>query len=320
MTNNTIILDVMGSDQGPLDLVLAARDFAKTNQNFNLQLVGDKVQIEVILESEYDNIKIVSSDSVVHPNDHIMSFRDKPNASLYQSISLLAKSENAVLVSAGSSKHYFAAAIFLIGCLKNIKRPAFMVQLPKVILRDAYLLDAGANITLSDQDVVNLISGAHDHLHNVLQKDNLKISFLVANHLRQYFNFDINNVVNSLVASNFSKEQFDFLTPQELYNAKSDLIFTDGWIGNIFLKTNEGQGDLYLSFMKQYMQYLSKESNDSKASFLKHSFADVKEAFNYQNYPGGIIFGLNKLCYKLHGSTNYQNVFITLNKIKRILN
>ena len=314
-----IALDTIGSDKGAVDFVFAARKFASDHQDAEITLVGDKTEIISILNEpeKYPNIKIVEATANVTATDPITIFKTNPQYSLFQVLDLLEKNICGAGISAASTKHVFASSIFLLGTTDAIKRPGIMVKLPILLQKNAILLDVGANVSLTEEQIIDLLHLACDHI----QTDNkpvheLKIGFLVPNKSQPRTRFDFDKVQKLLSKQNkVNLENICILSPSDVLEKPVDIIFTDGWAGNIYIKSIEGTSLTWLQYIKQLLPELMKQSagsNNQLSEKILPLFEQLKTKFDYQKLGGGLILGINKLVYKLHGSCNFDAVYACL--------
>ena len=159
-----IAVDVMGTDYGPEEIILGAIQAVK-QYKCDVYLVGDRAQIETVLkkhkEDKNERIKIEHASEVIEMSDHpSLSVKAKPDASIVVATRLLHTRVCDALVSAGSTGAAVAAALFGLGRIKGIERPAIATPIPS-ITGTTVVLDSGAKVDAKPQHLVqNAIMGS----------------------------------------------------------------------------------------------------------------------------------------------------------------
>ena len=298
----TIIVDMMGGDKSPAETVkgvaLAANEFEA-----NYILVGKRD--EIIAEAKekgisLDRFEIVDTPTVITMDDDPISVtRTKSDSSMSVALRMLAEGKGDAVVSTGNTGALFTGANLIVRKMKNLRRPAIAALLP--MKPPVLLLDSGANITVTPDyleqfavmgsaymkkihgveapRVALLNNGEEENKGNQLQIDTYK---LLSN------NPDINFVGN--VEGN-----------RVMANA-CDVLVTDGFTGNILLKTMEGMGKLMLKTLKGI--FYTNTKTKIGAIMVKSQLGDVKKNFDTREFGGAPILGISKPVIKAHGSSD----------------
>ena len=176
-----IAVDVMGTDYGPEEIILGAIQAVK-QYNCEVYLVGDRTQIETVLEKHKEDknekIKIEHASEVIEMSDHPgLSVKAKPDASIVVATRLLHTRVCDALVSAGSTGAAVAAALFGLGRIKGIERPAIATPIPS-ITGTTVVLDSGAKVDAKPQHLVqNAIMGSI-YAESILKIKNPRVGLL----------------------------------------------------------------------------------------------------------------------------------------------
>jgi len=307
-----IILDGMGGDNAPGEIVKGAAIASKL-VNHEICIIGDEELIKKALsghDHEPKNISIEHATEVITSEDKpVSAIRHKKDSSIVKGMMLVKNGEGDMFLSAGNSGAIMTGALLLLGRIGNIDRPALGAPYPFVCKGTVGLLiDAGANPEVRPNNL--LYFGAMGRLY-----------------AEKVFGFNeptiglVNMGTEPGKGSPTLKEAYDLLEMAKerkgfnfVGNIEGrdvplgivDVIVCDGMTGNIILKLTEGMGISVMDLMKQY--FLSSFSAKVGAMLLKPKLKEMKSAFNYNEYGGAPILGVNAPILKIHGSSNYEAV------------
>ena len=303
-----IIIDAFGGDNSPEEIVSGAIDAVNEKKGFDVVLVGKENTIRKLLgDKEYDEsrVSVVNADEVITCDDTpTEAIRSKPNSSIVVAAKLLKTDENAkAFVSAGSTGAVLAAAILLTPRIKGILRPALAPLLPNLKGGETMLLDCGANVDVKPQNLVQFALMGSIYMRNVAGVENPKAALL-------------SNGTEDAKGNALTKEAFELLKNAENLNftgnveardilsGEADVIVTDGFYGNIALKSMEGAiGCLFKTLKAEiYSSALSKFG----ALFMKSAFKSVKDKLDYNKKGGAVLLGMEKVVVKAHGSSKAE--------------
>jgi glycerol-3-phosphate acyltransferase PlsX len=303
----SIAVDAMGGDFGPQPIVEGVVFALKERTDFEILLVGDKQQIESQLNTVdldthniKDRIKIIHSSDAISMEDNATDVLKRKESSIYRAIELVKKGEAKAVVSAGHSGATMALATLRIGRLPNISRPAIATFVPqKEQNGSTLLLDVGANADCTPENLVEFAIMGSAYAHNVLKIKKPKIGLLS--------NGEEDSKGNKLTKSAFPilKELPHFVGNVEgadIFNGSTDVVVTDGFTGNIVLKTSESVAQLVGGLMKEQI----KKSAIAKAGSLlmKKVFKMLKQKIDYAEYGGAPLLGLKSAVIISHGKSN----------------
>ncbi len=299
-----IILDVMGGDNSPETFVegavLAAKEFG-----CNITLVGDEIQILSAfadLNLSMDNIEIVDAPVFVTMEDNAMSVvREKNDSSMNVGLKMLAEGKGDAFVSSGNTGALLAGATFIVRRIRGL-RAAIGTVLP--LARPTLLVDSGANINVTPENLEQFARMGTiymERLHGIKSPtvallnngtEETKGTELHRDTYQRLKNSDINFIGN--------------IEGRDIPFAKSDVIVTDGFTGNVVLKLTEGFG----AFMIDQMKELFTISPVTKASalVLNRHLKAFKRKFDATEYGGAPLLGISKPVIKAHGSSNAKAI------------
>jgi glycerol-3-phosphate acyltransferase PlsX len=290
-----IVLDAMGGDHAPEAVVLGAMEAA--SDGIEIVLVGQTVEIEKYLKP-HPNIEVVHADEVVTMCDSpAEAFRKKTNSSIAIGLKI-AKERQLPFVSAGNTGACMAGALFSFGRISGIKRPPIASIFPQMGGGHAIVLDVGANVDCDSENLLNFAVVGAAYARAMFGIEDPAVGLLSNGEEEAKGNSLVLNTHALLKESalNFigNVEGFDVLT------GRCDVIVTDGFVGNVLLKTTEGVAMMFGKLIKKGLSGL-KEFPES----VQHMIQSMK-IFDPENpeHCGAPLLGINGYCYIAHGGAS----------------
>ncbi|MDR2567993.1 MAG: phosphate acyltransferase PlsX [Mycoplasmataceae bacterium] len=296
-----LVLDVMGTDFGPIEPINAAKDFVKKHQDVELILVGDEKVILPLIKDE-PKLSCVNATDVVHTEDLIIKTMRNRETSMYKALELVKNNLADGILSGGSTAPYVVLSQVVIGNLPNINKAAFMSYIPTTTGNGMMLLDVGANLNCTGEDLYQFAIMANIYTTSVRKVNNPKVAVLnigtEKNKGSQYLQ-DANELLLKEAGINYQ----GFCESNRIINGENDIVVTDGYTGNITLKALEGS----LTAINKLMKGLYKKPwNWLGALSSLNVIKTIKHKFDYKNYAGAFVVGLQKTVVKTHGSAKYK--------------
>ena len=305
-----IVIDTEGGDYAPYEAVNAAIIASDLYDDLHIILTGRKDKInEVIAESEYigNTIEVVDCDEIITNEDvPTEAIKKKTNSSLVKAFDILKSDDEVVgLISAGSTGAVLTGAFLKIGRIKGVSRPALCPVLPTENGGKVMLMDAGANVDCKPINICHFALMASAYMRKVCDIENPRVALLSIGTEDKKGNEFTHECFEELkkLPINFvgNMEARDFMS------GKYDVVVTDGFNGNILLKSVEGTATFIMKQLKQ--QFTSKLKNKIGAMFLKKSLQELKNKLDFNNYGGSPFLGAKKLVIKNHGASDH-NAFL----------
>ncbi len=302
--NVRIAIDAMGGDHGPEPIIEGCVQ-ALEEKRFIPVLVGKRDEILSYLPLYYqDRIEIVDADDVITMSDQATNALKRKESSIYKAIELVRDGQANGVVSAGHSGATMTLATLRIGRLPHISKPALATLMPTDIGKKTLVLDVGAVVECKAQNLYEFGAMGEAYALEVLGVDNPKIGLLA-------------NGEEESKGNELTKEAFPLLKDldnfvgnvegRDIFNGAVDVVVTDGFTGNIMLKTSEGVAEAILSLMRQHIQ----KSLPAKIGALlmkRKVFSNLKKEIDYAEYGGAPLLGINGCAIISHGSSNAKAI------------
>lgn len=301
-----IIVDCMGGDNAPLEVVRGAYA-ASREYNATFILVGDKTQIESIaIEDNMDlsHFDIVDAPVTVEMEDDPLSVvRSKADSSMSVALHLLADGKGDAVVSTGNTGALFTGATLIVRKIKGIRRAAIASILP--MTPPVLLLDSGANISVNEEILEQFAVMGSIYMQRSFGLSAPRVG-LLNNGAEECKGTPLQVGAYKLLKESPSLNFVGNVEADKVPKNACDVLVTDGFSGNILLKSIEGMGRLMLTTMKDL--FYADTRTKISAVFAKHKVNDIKTRFDATNYGGAPFLGISKPVIKAHGSSNANAV------------
>ena len=302
-----IAIDCMGGDYGPEKTVVGSCLALSENENLYCLFYGDPEKIEQAIPDSADQsrIEIITAEEKINSEDHpLKAIRKKKNSSMVKALNAVADGSADAFVSAGNSGAIFAGSLSIIGKLKEIKRPASVTMLPTVSKTSPnyFLIDSGANIAAKPEHLVQYGKLGSKLAEQMLGAENPRIGLL-------------NIGEEDSKGNDFTKETFQLLSdsedfnftgniePHTLINGTHDIILTDGFTGNIMLKSMEGMAGSILNELLENLN-ASDDLNEDTISTVETLIHSSIRRYTNEDVGGGFILGIKAPVIITHGAAD----------------
>lgn len=301
-----IIVDAMGGDNAPKEIVLGAVDAINADKNLGVVLVGKSSEINSVLSTcEYDKSKVEiidAQDVISNDESPTMAIKTKKESSLVKSFERLMNDEEcAAFVSAGSTGAVLVGAFMKVGRIKGVSRPALAPVLPTLKGNGVVLCDCGANVDCKPVNLLHFAIMGSLYATAMLGVENPRVGLL-------------NNGVEAHKGNELSKQAYELLSEnkdinfvgnceaRDMLSGDFEVVVADGFDGNIALKTAEGTANLMLKLIKKGV-YAGGLKSKLGALMLKPVFKDVQKKLDYNAQGGACFLGVEKVVVKAHGAS-----------------
>ena len=302
----TIAIDAMGGENSPDKTIEGISHHLKSSNNIFYLIFGNEKSIHPLIEKykiNSDKIKIIHTEKIIEDTDTALGAAKKgKNTSLWLAMESLKKGESDCVVSAGNTGALFVIAKLNLEMITNIDKPALSALWPNKNGMNV-VLDLGANIECNEKNLIDF-SVMGSALHKSLFENEIsKVALLNIGSEEIKGNTIIKNTYQALNdKKNNLFEFFGYIEGNHIMDGDVNVIVTDGFTGNIALKTAEGTANFITSELKKSMSsnFIGKFSSLLNLKNLKK----FKNKLDPRLYNGAILLGLNKPVIKSHGSTD----------------
>ncbi len=297
-----IIVDAMGGDNAPLEMIKGTIAASK-EYNASFILVGDAERIKnIAVENGFDlrRFEIVNTDvSITMEDDPLCVVRSKSNSSMAVALRLLAEGKGDAVVSAGNSGALFTGASLIVRRIRAVKRAAIGAILP--FTPPVLLLDSGANINVTDENLDQFAVMGSAYMRNCYGVIKPRVG-LLNNGSEECKGTELQLAAYKRLSENKSINFIGNVEANQLAFNVCDVVVTDGFSGNILLKSIEGMGKLMIGELKSL--FLSSNVSKLSALLVRKSVRELKHRYDSTEHGGAPILGISKPVIKAHGSSN----------------
>ncbi len=296
-----IIVDVMGGDNAPLELVKGAcRAYEETG--VDMILVGNREEIEhVALDNQLDitPFEIIDArDTVEMTDDPLAVVRKRTESSMIKGLRALADGEGDAFVSTGNTGALFTGGSLIVRRIKGVKRAGIGTVLP--LNNPILLLDSGANVTVTPEYLETFAVMGSIYMKELFGIDAPRVG-LLNNGSEECKGTQLQIDTYALLSKNENINFVGNIEGNRLRKDVCDVLVTDGFTGNILIKTIEGMGKLMMGAMKDV--FMSSSITKLSALLVKKQVGAMKRKFDSSEYGGAPFLGLRKPVIKAHGNS-----------------
>jgi glycerol-3-phosphate acyltransferase PlsX len=296
-----IAVDAMGGDFAPKEQVLGVMLAISKIDDIEINLYGDKEIISKLLTNN-ERVNVIDAKYVIpmgekHP---IQAIKEHKDSSMVMALSSLRSEESDAVVSSGATQALIAGAHLLVRRMKGFKRTAIAPIIPSVSTNPTILLDAGANLSIKPEYMLQQAYFAKIYAEKVLGVKNPKVGLInIGTEDGKGREFDQE-------AFKLFKEAnlFDFVgnvEPKVILDPPCDILISDGFTANIVMKTIEGTAKGMSQILKKNL--MSSFMGKLGALIAKRNLKNIKTQMSAEEIGGAVIFGLYKPVIKAQGAS-----------------
>ncbi len=301
----TIAVDAMGGENSPSKVLSGINIFQKKNLDANILLFGDKEKINFIISQNkynFKNFDIVNTTDDVTDEDNVnVILRSRKNSSIYKGLEFVKNNKKSGFVSAGNTAALMILSRLHIGMIRGIDRPAICSLIPNK-KNFSIMLDLGANVTVGPENLFQFAVMGYAYFLTINKTKKPKIGILnigTENNKGLEFLQEASNLIsNSFLSENF----IGFIEPNKITSGDCDIIISDGYTGNIMLKSAEGISNFITTNLKT--MFLKSFKNKIAYKLIEKDLIKLRDQVNPDIYNGATLIGLNGISVKSHGSAN----------------
>src|ERR1700684_344805 len=300
---SVIALDAMGSDKAPRPELEGALQAAR-HHGVHVLLVGPEARLRDDL-ARYPGarrlgVEVVHASEVITMEDKVDAIRGKRDSSIRVGLRLVREGRAAGFVTAGNTGAAMATAKVVVGALPGVDRPALAAAFPTVLNTAAVLLDVGANVDCTANNLAQFAVMGHIYCRSIFGMKRPRVGLLSIGEEEGKGN-------------DLTRESFQLLKQlpinfvgnvegRDLYNGEVDVIVADGFVGNVALKISEGVAHLVRNTLKESLK--ATITRQVGALLSRSAFSDFKKRLDHTEYGGAPLLGIKGVCFITHGSSN----------------
>ena len=312
---SVIALDAMGSDRAPKPeiegAILAARQYG-----VRVLLIGPETAVKAELDRHSGAarlpIEVVHASEVITMEDKVEAIRGKRDSSMRVGLRMVREGQAAGFVTAGNTGAAMATAKVVLGAVPGVDRPALAAVFPTAPGNPAMLLDVGANVDCTPQNLEQFaVMG--DIYFRAMFRDRFGDMFGKRPGTPGPRVGLLSIGEEESKGNDLTREAFHLLKQlplnfvgnvegRDLYNGKVDVIVADGFVGNVALKISEGVANLVRTALKESLK--ATITRQVGALLSRSAFTDFKKRLDHTEYGGAPLLGVKGACIITHGSSN----------------
>lgn len=309
----------MGGDHAPHEIIAGAVEAARAYDTITISLVGQPAVIQAELAKHATQglkLTIVSASQVIEMHDKpATAVRTKPDSSMVVACDLVKKGQAQAFVTAGNTGGALAAGILQIGRMKGIMRPALVTPFPTA-QGFCTILDIGANADVRPEYLPQFAIMGSIYAQTVIGKPNPTVRILSNGEedgKGSQLVIDAAKLLRETPGINFAGN----VESKEIIEGAVDVVVTDGFTGNIFIKTAEATATLLQKVMRQ--ELTSSPISAAGAFLARSGFQRMRRRIDDSEYGGAVLLGLSGLLVVAHGRSNANAIRHAIRVAKQAL-
>lgn len=299
-----LAVDGMGGDKAPQAIVEGVMQALEELDDIEILLYGREDAMKPYLK-EHPRLTVIHCEEVVEGDDDpARAVRRKKDSSMARMLEAVAEGTADACLSAGNTGALMAGGLFKVGRIEGVQRPALATTLPTIDGKGFLMLDLGANADAKPEHLLQYAIMGDIYVKKVRGYSAPRVGLL-------------NIGTEDKKGNELTKAAFELLKEadmhfegnveaRELLNGVADVVVTDGFTGNMVLKTIEGTAGTLFSMLKDALTSSTKAKLG--AALVKGDLKVLKEKMDYTEYGGAALFGLKAPVIKAHGSSNAKAV------------
>ena len=300
-----IAIDAMGGENSPYKVLKGVEIFLQKEKNTKIIFFGDDLAINQNIKKHNLNLfnyEVLNTKDIISDEDSVNTIlRSKKNSSIYKGLEFAKRNQNAGFVSSGSTAAIMVLSRLHMGMIDGIDRPAICSLVPNK-KNYSLMLDLGANVIVSGSNLFQfaLMGFCYFSIINTKRKPTIGILNIGTENNK---GLEFLQEAADLILSSFLKEHFiGFIEPNKITSGDCDIIISDGYTGNIMLKSAEGISNFIMSNLR--VIYNKSLINKISYKLIEKDLKKLKNQVNPDIYNGATLIGLNGISVKSHGNAN----------------
>ena len=308
-----IVIDTLGGDNGAMPLLYGSADYMKEHSDVFCVFAGEKTETDKIMAEKgvsKDRYTVLDTDEYISNTQSPMSvFGGCDNSSMVLALEYLRDNDCAGMISAGNTGALLIGTICRLGLVKGLKRPALSSALPAVDGSYICLVDCGANVDCTPNDLYEFAKLGSAFVKSMYGIDAPRVALLSTGTEKGKGNKATKEAYALLESSalNFVGN----LEGSDVLLGKADVLACDGYAGNIVLKDTEATGKIAAVMSKNILASLAPEIAESVSKKLE-------KAFDFNSRGGATFLGTKKTVVKMHGAANSSTAVSCIEQVLKL--
>ncbi|MRX70559.1 phosphate acyltransferase PlsX [Bacillus lacus] len=301
-----IAIDAMGGDNAPQAVIEGTMKAAGAFPDLEITLVGNESIINQYLTNN-ERISVIHTEEVIEAEDEpVRAVRRKKQASMVLMANEVKEGRAAACISAGNTGALMTAGLFIVGRIQGIERPALSPTLPTIDGKGFLLLDVGANVDARAEHLQQYAVMGSIYAEKVRGITKPRVGLLNVGTEEKKGN-ELTRQAFQLLSETEDINFIGNVESRDLLEGAADVVVTDGFTGNVALKTIEGTALSVFSMLKGALT--SSMKSKLAAAVLKPQLKEIKNQMDYSEYGGAALFGLKAPVIKAHGSSDANAIY-----------
>lgn len=304
-----IIIDAMGGDNAPEEIVKGAVR-AKRELDVDITLVGIEDKVRECLKAEgCEDIDVVNATEVISMSDDpSTATRRKKDSSMAVALTMLKDGKGDAVVSAGSTGALLTGATLTVKRIRGIRRAALAPVLPAGE-HGVMLIDCGANVECTAEYLLQFAFMGSFYAKKLMGCEVPRVGLLNVG-TEDTKGGELQHQAFALLKKADEEGRISFvgnIEGTDVFAGKVEVVVTDGFTGNVLLKTTEGAIKFMMSALKGV--FYKNTVNKLAAAVIKSDLAEMKKSMDVNEVGGTALVGISKPVIKAHGSSNAASIF-----------
>ena len=302
----SIAIDAMGGENSPEKVLEGINLFLKEDDKIFFNIFGDENKIKNLIDNKIalskSNYKIINCSTFVNDKTSVRnSIKLGKDSSMWRSIESVKKKDSDLVISSGNTGALLVISKLLIKMIDGIDKPALAGLWPN-LLNTSIVLDLGANIQFNEKNYLDFSKIGAELYRVIFKKENPVVALLNVGSEEIKGHDELKNSYAVLTNQKNNFKFHGYIEGNQIKDGIVDVVVTDGFAGNIALKTAEGTVNFINSEIKKFFS----NSFFGKLCYLISFpiFKKIKKNLDPRKYNGGIFLGLNAPVIKSHGSAD----------------
>lgn len=292
-------IDAMSGDLGSEIVVEACLSFLEKNKTDELYVVGKIEELQAL--NNHPQVVLIDAREILEMTENILAIRRKKESSMVKTMMLARKNEVDAVLSCGNTGAYYACAMLFLKRIEGIEKSCLMAMLPTYKGDNVAMLDVGANSENTASQLVSFAVMGSVYARNVRKIENPKIALLnigSEHHKGDEVHQETYKLLENMKEINFVGN----IEGKEILDGDVDVIVTDGFTGNVALKTTEGVAKVLVKSLKESL--MSSTRTKVGALMAKPGLKQLMKKFDTKAAGGALMMGFEKPVIKAHGSSD----------------